>query len=69
VRWSAPGYLIATAARLIRSVAALRQRAGAANQRLATLTLETEIAFGSPRDLKSMPQRVPSVRQSPTRRS
>jgi DNA-binding transcriptional ArsR family regulator len=46
-------YLIATAARLIRSVAALRERAGAANQRLATLTLETEIAFGSPRDLRA----------------
>jgi DNA-binding transcriptional ArsR family regulator len=45
-------YLITTAARLIRNVAALRERASAANQRLATVTFETEIAFGSPRDLR-----------------
>lgn len=46
-------YAVAAAARVIRDVAVLRERALAADQRLATLTLETEIAFASPRDLRS----------------
>ncbi len=40
-------YLIATAARTLRDVAVLRQRADLANQRLATLTLETDVRFAN----------------------
>jgi DNA-binding transcriptional ArsR family regulator len=46
-------HLVATAARLIGDVAILRERAETAGQRLATLTIETEVAFGSPRDLRA----------------
>ena len=46
-------YQVAAAARVIRDVAILRERAQAADQRLATLTLETEVAFESPRQLRS----------------
>jgi hypothetical protein len=45
-RFSA-AYLVSAAARTIRDVAVLRQRAGKAGKRLATLTLETEIRFAS----------------------
>ncbi|MGD9692318.1 MAG: winged helix-turn-helix domain-containing protein [Phycisphaerales bacterium] len=41
-------YLIAAAARVIRDIATLRHRASKANQRLATMTLETELSFSSP---------------------
>jgi DNA-binding transcriptional ArsR family regulator len=41
-------YLVATAARLAGDVTVLRERAAAAEQTLATLTLETEIRFASP---------------------
>lgn len=41
-------YLIGAAARVIRDVATLRQRAERAGQRLATMTLETELSFASP---------------------
>jgi DNA-binding transcriptional ArsR family regulator len=46
-------YAVAAAAGVVRDVAILRERADAAGQRLATLTLETEIALASPRDLRS----------------
>jgi DNA-binding transcriptional ArsR family regulator len=39
------GYLVSAAARTIREVSILRQRADKAGQKLATLTLETEIRF------------------------
>lgn len=40
-------YLIALAARMVREVAILARRAEAAGQPLATLTIDTEIRFGS----------------------
>jgi DNA-binding transcriptional ArsR family regulator len=43
-------YLVAVAARTIRDLAELRARADAAGQRLATLTLESEIRFASAAD-------------------
>jgi hypothetical protein len=45
-RFSA-AYLVSAAARTIRDVAVLRQRAGKAGKRLATLMLETGIRFAS----------------------
>ncbi len=45
-RFSA-AYLVSTAARAIRDLAALCLRAGRAGKRIATLTLETEIRFAS----------------------
>jgi len=41
-------FLLATATRLIRDVAALGQRARAVDQRLATFTMDTEVGFESP---------------------
>ncbi len=41
------GYLMAVAARVVSDVAGLRGRADAAGKRLATLTLEGEVTFGS----------------------
>jgi DNA-binding transcriptional ArsR family regulator len=46
-------YQVQAAAQLIGEVATQREKARAANQRLATLTLETEIAFASPRDFRA----------------
>ncbi len=46
-RFSA-AYLVSLAARAIRDVTTLRQRADKAGQRLATLSMETEIRFASP---------------------
>jgi DNA-binding transcriptional ArsR family regulator len=46
-RFSA-GYLLALAARVIRDVASLVQRATAAGKRLATFSLETRVRFASP---------------------
>jgi DNA-binding transcriptional ArsR family regulator len=46
-------YLVATAARSISEVALLRERAEAAKQRLATLTIDTQIAFASPRNMRA----------------
>jgi DNA-binding transcriptional ArsR family regulator len=43
-------YLVAVAARTIRDLAELRERADAAGQRLATLTLESEVRFASAAD-------------------
>ena len=41
-------YLLSAAARVIRDLAVLRDRAGKAGKRLATLTAETEIRFANP---------------------
>ena len=41
-------YLVAAAGRAIRDVSVLRHRADQAGQRLATMTVETEIRFASP---------------------
>jgi len=41
-------FLVSSAARAIRDVATLRQRADKAGKRLATLTVETEIRFANP---------------------
>ncbi|MBV9171324.1 MAG: helix-turn-helix transcriptional regulator [Chloroflexi bacterium] len=49
----ASAYLVAAAARAIRDVATLRERASVTKQRLATFTLESEITFASPRDLRA----------------
>lgn len=46
-------YLVSTAARLIGDVATLRERSKLAKRRLATVTMETQIAFGAPRDLRA----------------
>ena len=43
-------YLIALAARIVREVGALARRADAAERRLATLALDTEIGFRSPEE-------------------
>lgn len=43
-------YLIAVAARMVREVGRLAHRAEAADQRLATLTIDTEIRFASAAD-------------------
>jgi hypothetical protein len=40
-------YLLSAAARVIRDLAVLRDRAGKAGKRLATLTAETEIRFAN----------------------
>jgi DNA-binding transcriptional ArsR family regulator len=42
------GYLVATAARTIREVAALRERAAVEGKRLATLTLDGDVRFATP---------------------
>jgi DNA-binding transcriptional ArsR family regulator len=46
-------YLIAAAGRMLRDVATLRDRAKSVDQRLATLTIETEVSFASPAELKA----------------
>lgn len=46
-------HLVATAARTVRDVAVLRDRASRANQRLATFGLESEVSFASPADFKA----------------
>ena len=44
------GYLVSLAARMIRDLSLLKQRAEQANKRLATLAIETEIRFASAAD-------------------
>jgi DNA-binding transcriptional ArsR family regulator len=44
------GYLLQAASRIIRELAILLPRAEQAGKRLATLTLETEVRFGSPEE-------------------
>jgi DNA-binding transcriptional ArsR family regulator len=49
-------HLVATAASVIGEVATLRQCAEAAGQRLATLTIDTQIAFDSPGAMRAFAQ-------------
>ena len=49
----ASAYLVATAARLARDVAILRERAQQAEKRLATVTLEAEVELASERELRA----------------
>lgn len=51
-------YLVATAARLVGDVAALREGAADEGKRLATLTLDTEVAFRSPREMKAFTEEL-----------
>jgi DNA-binding transcriptional ArsR family regulator len=46
-------YLVAAAARLVRQVAEQREKSEKAGQRLATFTMESEIAFQSPADFNA----------------
>ena len=46
-------YLVAAAARMVRQVAEQRENSEKAGQRLATFTLESEIAFQSPADFNA----------------
>jgi hypothetical protein len=45
-------YLVSATARAIRDVSLLRQRAGKAGRKLATLTIESEVRFASPQSRK-----------------
>ncbi len=51
-------HLIATAARLVGDVATLREEAREAGKRLATVTQETEIHFGSPAEMRAFTDRL-----------
>ena len=53
-------YLIAAAGRMVRDVATLRDRAANVDQRLATMTIETEVSFASPADLKAFSDELAS---------
>lgn len=46
-------YLMAVASRTLRDVSVLRRRAAGAGRALTTVTLQTEVAFASPADLKA----------------
>ncbi len=46
-------YLLAAASRMLCDVGTLRDRAASADRKLTTLTMETELQFASPADLKS----------------
>ena len=46
-------YLVAVASRIIGEVAKLQEEARAADKKLLTLTLESEVSFGTPADLRS----------------
>ena len=46
-------YLVAAAARMVRQVAEQREKSEKAGQRLATFTLESEVAFQSPADFNA----------------
>jgi DNA-binding transcriptional ArsR family regulator len=50
------GYLVAAAARVIRDLGILRQRADGVGKRLATFTLETEVRFSSASDRDAFTQ-------------
>lgn len=51
-------YLLSSAGRLMSDVATLRQAARDEGKRLATVTQETEIRFGSPRELKAFTEEL-----------
>ena len=53
-------FLLATATRLIRDVAALGARARAVDQRLATFTVDTEIGFTSPAAFRAFTEELAS---------
>lgn len=56
-RFSA-AYLVATAADAIRDLGILRERAGRAGKRLATLTLQGQVHFGSPARRKAFAEEL-----------
>ena len=47
-------YLVSAASRIVRDVAVLRDRASKVDQKLATMTLETEVSFESPAAFKAL---------------
>lgn len=51
-------YLIALAARAIRELAALREGAGKARKRLATFSMETDVALAAPADFQAFAEEV-----------
>jgi DNA-binding transcriptional ArsR family regulator len=51
-------YLIASAGRMVRDVALLRERAAGVQQRLATLAIETEVSFASPADFNAFAEEL-----------
>ncbi|WP_117210955.1 ArsR/SmtB family transcription factor [Allorhizocola rhizosphaerae] len=50
--------LLAVSARMLRDVAAMRERAGAANKRLITFTLEADVGFERPADIERFATRL-----------
>jgi DNA-binding transcriptional ArsR family regulator len=54
-------YLVSAAARSIRDVSILRQRAHKAGKKLATLTMETEVRFASPEARKEFTEELLNV--------
>jgi len=54
-------YLLATAAGVVRDVATLSQRAAAVDERLATFTMDSEIAFRSPAAFRSFTEDLASA--------
>ena len=53
-------YLVAAAGRMVRDVALLRDRAAQAEQRLATLAIETEVSFASPAQFNAFSNEITS---------
>ena len=53
-------YLVASASRLIRDLAILRERSQQVNQKLATLTIETEVSLASPAALRDFAEELAS---------
>lgn len=51
-------YLVATASRVVKDVSTLKGRAVKMDQRLATLTMETEISFVSPADFNAFSEEL-----------
>ncbi|MFY9609150.1 MAG: helix-turn-helix domain-containing protein [Blastocatellia bacterium] len=51
-------YLVSAASRIVRDVALLRERAGKVDQKLATMTLETEVSFESPAAFKAFSEEL-----------
>jgi DNA-binding transcriptional ArsR family regulator len=54
-------YLIAVAAKLIRELGGLREKADTAGRKLATLTLQTDIRFATPADQQRFAEEVTGV--------
>lgn len=51
-------YLVSAASRMVRDVALLRERANNVDQKLATMTLETEVSFESPAAFKAFSEEL-----------